>query len=92
MSLVSIVFVYFVLWWIVLFAVLPFGVRSSAEAGFDVLEGHDAGAPVAPLLFKKVIATTLISALIFLVFYWLVASGTLNLDDLPIYKSLPSAG
>ena len=25
--------VYFVIWWTVLFAVLPFGVRSQAEAG-----------------------------------------------------------
>jgi predicted secreted protein len=91
MSLVSIIAIYFVLWWIVLFAVLPFGVRNAAEAGADVLEGHDAGAPVAPLLMKKAIATTLISALIFAVFYWLVASGNLNLDDLPIYRSMPSA-
>jgi predicted secreted protein len=91
MSLVSIIAIYFVLWWIVLFAVLPFGVRNAAESGVEVLEGHDAGAPVAPLLKKKVIATTLISALIFAVFYMLITSGTLNLDDLPIYKSLPSA-
>jgi predicted secreted protein len=92
MSIVSIIAIYFVLWWIVLFAILPFGVRSSAEAGVDVIEGHDAGAPVAPLLLKKVIATTFVSAIIFALFYWLVTSGNLNLDDLPIYKSLPSAG
>jgi predicted secreted protein len=91
MSIVSIIAIYFVLWWIVLFAVLPFGVRNAAESGVDVLEGHDAGAPVAPLLMKKVIATTVVSAIIFAVFYWLVTSGNLNLDDLPIYRSMPSA-
>jgi predicted secreted protein len=91
MSLVSIIAIYFVLWWIVLFAVLPFGVRSSAEAGIDVVDGQDAGAPVAPLLKKKAIATTVVSAIIFAVFYWLVTAGYLNLDDLPIYRSMPSA-
>jgi hypothetical protein len=38
---------YFVIWWTVLFAVLPFGVRSQAEAG-DVVSGSEPGAPAAP--------------------------------------------
>jgi predicted secreted protein len=92
MSLISIIAIYFVLWWIVLFAVLPFGVRNASETGSDVVEGHDTGAPVAPMLMKKAITTTIVSALIFAVFYWLVTSGNLSLDDLPIYRSMPSAG
>jgi predicted secreted protein len=55
--------IYFVLWWIVLFAVLPWGVESQEEAG-EVSPGSDPGAPVRPLLLRKAIATTLISAVI----------------------------
>ena len=55
--------IYFVLWWIVLFAVLPWGVRSQEEAG-DISPGSDPGAPARPLLLRKAIATTLISAVI----------------------------
>jgi predicted secreted protein len=34
--------VYFVIWWTVLFAVLPFGVHSQAETG-EVTDGHGTG-------------------------------------------------
>jgi len=56
--------VYFVIWWTVLFAVLPFGVKSQAEAG-DVADGTDPGAPVLPGLAKKAAITTAIAAIIF---------------------------
>ena len=56
--------VYFTTWWIVLFAVLPFGVRNHQEEAENLPKGADPGAPVAPHLLKKAIATTLISALV----------------------------
>ena len=55
--------IYFVVWWIVLFAVLPWGVESQHEAG-EISPGSDPGAPARPLLVKKLVATTLISAVI----------------------------
>lgn len=58
--------IYFVTWWIVLFAVLPFGVRSQEETG-EVVKGSEPGAPVAPRLALKALATTLISAILFAV-------------------------
>ena len=38
--------IYFLIWWITLFAVLPFGVRSQHE-GEDFAQGTDPGAPIA---------------------------------------------
>ena len=60
---------YFTLWWVVLFAVLPFGVRSAAEAGTDRPAGTDAGAPLAPRLAMKVLATTIVSGALFAALY-----------------------
>jgi predicted secreted protein len=58
--------VFFTMWWIVLFAILPFGVQSQFEAGaVDLPPGADAGAPVAPMLVRKALWTTLVSALLF---------------------------
>ena len=57
---------FFVIWWIVLFAVLPFGVRSQAEAG-EVSAGTDPGAPAAPALREKAIWTTLAAAAVLLI-------------------------
>jgi hypothetical protein len=44
--------IFFTTWFVVLFAVLPFGVRSQDEAG-DIVPGTDPGAPVAPRLFGR---------------------------------------
>ena len=57
---------YFVIWWILLFAVLPFGVRSQAEAG-EVVQGSEPGAPALPALREKAIWTTLVSSVVLII-------------------------
>ena len=64
MSLLSSAAVFFVIWWVVLFAVLPFGVRSQHEMD-DVTLGTEHGAPHEPYMLRKMLATTVISAIIF---------------------------
>ncbi|WP_293801557.1 DUF1467 family protein [uncultured Bosea sp.] len=64
MNLVGGLALYFVIWWITLFAVLPFGIRSQQEAG-DVVAGTEPGAPVLPGLLKKAVITSVIAAVIF---------------------------
>ena len=56
--------IYFTTWWIVLFAVLPFGVRSQHEDD-TYLQGTDPGAPVAPRMWLKALWTTLITSVLF---------------------------
>jgi predicted secreted protein len=67
---------YFVVWWVVLFAVLPFGVRSQGEGG-DIVEGTDPGAPAVPALREKSIWTTVWAAIVLL-----AVSGILPLAGL----------
>ena len=57
MKIGSMIAIYFVIWWTVLFAVLPFGIRNAHEAGEKVELGNDAGAPVTLHLGKKVLIT-----------------------------------
>ncbi|MEP9351119.1 DUF1467 family protein [Xanthobacter sp. KR7-225] len=83
MSILTILAIYFIVWWVTLFAVLPWGVRSQAESA-EVTPGTDPGAPVRPLLVKKVIATTLVAALITGGLIYLLTSGVVSLDDLPM--------
>ncbi len=59
--------VYFTMWWIVLFAILPLGVRSLHEEG-ETPEGSDPGAPMAPMLLKKAVLTTGVSTVLFAAF------------------------
>ena len=61
--------IYFTMWWVVLFAVLPFGVRSQhEETSFQA--GTDPGAPVKPHLLIKVGVTTLVSGVLFACLWW----------------------
>lgn len=62
--------VYFVIWWLTLFLVLPHGVRSQAEAE-DVAPGTDPGAPVRSHIGLKLIVNTLLAGVVFAVWYWL---------------------
>lgn len=57
------VVVYLTVWWTVLFVTLPLGVRSQKEAG-EVVPGSEPGAPVAPLLWRKVWLTTVLSGFV----------------------------
>lgn len=84
MGIGSMLAIYFIVWWMVLFAVLPFGVRSQEEAGDDIEPGSMPGAPSRPMLLRKAIATTLISAVIFAGVYWLLVYSGLTLDDIPL--------
>jgi predicted secreted protein len=52
------------IWFVVLFAILPIGIRSQRESG-GYVEGTDPGAPVNPQLLKKALLTTLVSLLVF---------------------------
>ena len=53
MSLTTAAAIYFVIWWVVLFTVLPFGVRNPSEAGETVEPGNDPGAPTVPALGRS---------------------------------------
>ena len=64
MSLTTAAAIYFIIWWVVLFAVLPWGVRSQVESG-DVVPGSDPGAPAVPNLVAKLVWTTVVATIVF---------------------------
>lgn len=75
--------IYFIVWWVVIFAVLPFGIRSQHEDG-AVEDGTEPGAPLRPLLLRKALITTVIAAVIVGVFAWSLETGRLTLDMFPM--------
>jgi predicted secreted protein len=79
---------YLTLWWIVLFCVLPFGVRSQAESG-EVIEGTDPGAPVIPNMKKKLLWTTIVTFIVWGLLALLIGSGWISLSN-PLGKFSPS--
>ncbi|MDE2283745.1 MAG: DUF1467 family protein [Hyphomicrobiales bacterium] len=65
MPIITCFAVYFITWWVVLFVVLPWGIRSQHESGAEMPPGTDPGAPALPNLRRKLVWTTLIAAVIF---------------------------
>ena len=77
MPLVSLVAIYFVVWWLCLFLVLPFGVKSQTEVGAAV-PGTEPGAPWRAHIWKKLLATTLLSFLVMWLAMWLLSNPVLQ--------------
>ena len=80
--------IYFVLWWVVLFLTLPFGVRSQHEEGGGA-PGTDPGAPVMARMGPKLIWTTIISAAIFGAGTWAHRAGYLSIERLSKLMGTP---
>lgn len=90
MNIGSIIAVYFVVWWISLFVTLPFGVRSQHEDGV-VVNGSEPGAPIMPRLRRKVIANSILAAVLVALFLGLRAAG-MTLDDVPLLNLIEPPG
>jgi len=75
--------IFLTIWWTVLFAVLPWGVTSHAEAGIDKGDGGDPGAPVDPKIKQKFLLTTAISVVVFGVIWLIIRLEILTLPPLP---------
>jgi len=77
--------VYFLIWWVVLFAVLPFGIKSQHEHDGEMPPGTDPGAPVLPRLGRRLLWTTVVSTVIFAgcyvvyVNHWVTLQGLASL-------------
>ncbi|NNE58127.1 MAG: DUF1467 family protein [Hellea sp.] len=67
MSWVNVLLIYILFWWVTLFAILPWGVRGQAEED-NVVPGSEPGAPVSANMKKKVVVTTIVSAILCAIF------------------------
>lgn len=70
MSIVTVIAIYFVVWWLCLFLVLPFRVRNQVDAG-EWIQGTERGAPAGLFrLWPKLLATTLVAAVVTGLLLW----------------------
>ncbi len=66
---------YVMIWWTLLFAILPVGTKPVADA--DTATGWR-GAPARPMIGRKVLATTLLSLLVWGVAMLIINSGWIS--------------
>jgi predicted secreted protein len=83
MAIGTAIAIYFVVWWIVLFAVLPFGMRAQADDNV-VVAGTPASAPTRSHFGKAALRTTMVSGVLFGVYYLVFDTLGYSFNDLPL--------
>ncbi|MEO1190124.1 MAG: DUF1467 family protein [Pseudomonadota bacterium] len=73
----TMIMVFVVIWWVVLFAVLPWGAKPLDEPEV----GHAASAPAKPMIWRKVLATTGITIVLFLIAWYLIESDWISFRE-----------
>jgi predicted secreted protein len=87
MAISTAIAIYFLIWWIVLFAVLPWGVRAQGE---DSPPGTDPGAPSVPRLRAKLIWTTIVATMVWGACAIVYVNGLVTLDGLAALLGFPA--
>jgi len=73
--------VFVVIWWTVLFAILPLGVRTQGEDG-TIVPGTPESAPTRPRLVRVVLLTTLVSCVVFAAIWAALRYDLVNFEQL----------
>jgi predicted secreted protein len=79
-SLTTAAAIYFIIWWVVIFAVLPWGIRSQHE-GSEMTPGTEPGAPIAPRIVAKLVWTTVVATGIFAILVVVMKYRLVTLED-----------
>ena len=74
--------IYFIIWWVTLFIVLPHGNRSQAEDG-QVVPGTDPGAPTSSRLGQKLLLNSFVAAIVFSMYWGVTTFMGWDFSDIP---------
>jgi predicted secreted protein len=81
--------IYFVIWWVVLFVVLPWGVHSQHESG-EMTPGTDPGAPILTNLKRKLVWTTVVATVVFASWYIVYVNRLVTIDQIGAWLGMRS--
>ena len=82
MDNVMAVAIFVFIWWITLFAVLPFGVRTQDEEGV-VVPGTPGSAPAKPRILRIFVINTLVAMVVFAIVYAIIEFKLISPDSFP---------
>ena len=82
MDILQSIAIYFFIWWITLFLVLPFGVRTQQEEG-SVVPGTPESAPARPRLLRIALINTALATAVFIAVYLILQYKLVTADTIP---------
>jgi predicted secreted protein len=68
------ILLYVIIWWVLLFMVLPWGARPPEKPE----EGHAESAPEKPMLWRKAAVTTVLAAIVWIGVYFLIVNEAIQ--------------
>jgi len=87
MNLYAIFAIYFLIWVVCAFVMLPFGIRTPDETGEVMLKGQADSAPSNFRPGRVAIRATIMSAVLFGLYYANYVQGWVTVDMLPSYTA-----
>jgi predicted secreted protein len=82
MAIITAIAIYFIIWWLTLFAMLPFGLKTQRDAG-DVTLGTVESAPSGRHMGRTFLRTTLVASLLFAGFWYVTQVLGYGIADMP---------
>lgn len=82
MGITSAIAIFFIIWWLVLFAVLPFGLKTQEEDE-SVTLGTVPSAPGRSHMRRALIRTTIVAAIVFTIYYVASQYYGIGVNSLP---------
>ncbi|MEM8631249.1 MAG: DUF1467 family protein [Pseudomonadota bacterium] len=90
MSIASALVLFAVIWFMVLFVVLPLRLTTQGDAG-EIVPGTHAGAPAGPVMWKKVRIVTIASIVLWILIAGTILSGVISVRDFDVMNRMPPA-
>ncbi|PCI50010.1 MAG: hypothetical protein COB49_04325 [Alphaproteobacteria bacterium] len=81
MTIANHLIVFLVCWWLVLFMVLPWGVKGHHESDEDFEAGIEPGSPIKPDIGRKMLITTAITVVIWGIFWAVVSFDLISITS-----------
>lgn len=84
MNIVTGIVLYAIIWFMTLFVILPFRLKSQSEEG-EVVPGTPGSAPADPALRKRFLITTLVAGVIWAIIAGIILSGAVSISDFDLF-------
>lgn len=85
----TIIAIYFLLWFLCLFVVLPFGIKTTDEAGIERVPGQADSAPGNFRIGRVVLRTSILAAVLLLLFYLNYVHGWITVHSFDRFFGAP---
>jgi len=87
MSVVSALVLFAVIWFLVLFIVLPIRLETQGDRG-EIVPGTQAGAPANLSMKRKALITTGVAVILWIVIAGVIVSGVISVRDIDFFNRM----